>query len=313
MSRVDRRTIVAGLGATLLAGCAGPLRVGEEKKPAKGGIGGTGIVGTLTEFGSLILNGMRVETGADTAFTNAFGPMSEADLQIGDSLTIEAEGRNGALYARRVHLTQPLVGTVEAASESGDLTVMGVTVEPDDRMSGALPGDRVAVSGLWRRGSVVASRIDILSTPGPSAVAGEVGPGSVVGGASVQVSAATKLEVGTFITVTGDYAGGRLVEASATPGRFLGAAGPLRRLSIEGYLEPVAKAPGYAISGLGHSFDERAKLSAFADARTVFTGAYTGAFAVETGWVLPEDASDRRAFLKRMERHPGLAPPRTAR
>ncbi|MEO1512732.1 MAG: hypothetical protein AAFU70_11715, partial [Planctomycetota bacterium] len=80
-------------------------------------------------------------------------------------------------------------------------------------------------------------------------------------------------------------------------GRFTGAAGPLEQLSVEGYLEPSSKAPGFALSGLGHSFDPDARLEPFAEGRALFEGPYTGDFAVDLALALPEGVAARRAAL----------------
>ncbi|MEM8752997.1 MAG: hypothetical protein AAGF90_08480, partial [Pseudomonadota bacterium] len=62
MTALDRRAALAGIGAALLGACAPGSREGAgvadaRKDPAEGGIGGTGIVGVLTDFGSLVVNG----------------------------------------------------------------------------------------------------------------------------------------------------------------------------------------------------------------------------------------------------------------
>ena len=89
MISLSRRGVLAGLGAGLLASTA-PVRGATEKPPVEGGLGGTGIVGTLMGFGSLIVNGFRVETDAATAYSSTLGPFEPEALAVGQSLTIEA-------------------------------------------------------------------------------------------------------------------------------------------------------------------------------------------------------------------------------
>jgi hypothetical protein len=91
-----------------------------------------------------------------------------------------------------------------------------------------------------------------------------------------------------------------LVADRLTSGRFTGAAGRLGRLSIEGYLEPVNAAPGYRISGLGHSFAQNVSLERFADARALFRGGYDGRFRPDAALVLPDAPGRRRALLNRI-------------
>ena len=317
MVRVDRRGMVLGGGALALAACAPRVRVGESnkdgglKKP-KGGIGGTGVVGTLTDFGSLLVNGLVIETSARTQVSDAFGPSVLAGLAIGQSLTIEAETTQlfgsettDAVYeAIRVHITHPVVGRVTEVDTRGERALVAgvpVTLEPG-ALGRFVPGSRMAVSGLWRGISVVASRVEPVDAAGKDVIAGEVGGiggtgQPLIGGRAVTAPVESLPAPGTFVTAIGrDAPEGFRVE-KLTPGRFFGAAGALTDLSVEGYLEPIAAAPRFALSGLGHSFDEAAALASLSDARAVFSGAYDGSFVVEDGLVLPQNLPDRRRLL----------------
>ena len=71
--------------------------------------------------------------------------------------------------------------------------------------------------------------------------------------------------------------------------RLTGAAGPLKRLTIEGYLVQTRAASGYRVAGLGHSFARNIDLSPYAQGRTLLLGDYTGLFAVREALGLPED------------------------
>ena len=68
-------------------------------------------------------------------------------------------------------------------------------------------------------------------------------------------------------------------------------------ISVEGYLEPGALAPGFRLAGLGHSFERDLKLQSLAASRAVYLGPYDGLFAASTGYVVPEDFELRRALL----------------
>ena len=109
-SKFTRRTVVSGgLSSVLLPQIAWSQ---GAKRDAEGGIGGTGIVGLLTDFGSLIVGGNYVQTDATTLYSDGFGALEKGALSIGHSLTVEAAGASGALIARRVHITHPLVGKI---------------------------------------------------------------------------------------------------------------------------------------------------------------------------------------------------------
>jgi hypothetical protein len=296
----------AALAWTAAAVAAPGTVLGQATQPdAEGGIGGTGIVGVLTDFGSLIVAGNSVRTDGGTRYSNGFGALRETALQVGDSLTVEATGPENGLLARRVHVTYPLVGAISAVREGGRLIVVNGA---DVRLDGALrqfgTGDRVAVSGLWRGTQVQASRI----APAPSAldlVSGDVtrdGGRMRVGSVPVRGPGTGSPARGSFASIVGrfDAADGVMTAREVSTARFLGAAGPLVRLSVEGYLAPSSEAPGFRVSGLGHSFERNLKLAQFAGTRVLMNGGYTGRFAAEGAVVLPEGFGAQRRLLRRL-------------
>ncbi|MDW3183526.1 DUF5666 domain-containing protein [Roseobacter sp.] len=299
-----RAALAAGLSGLMLPGTVWSQSAERE---VEGGIGGTGIVGVLTDFGSLIVGGNRVQTDAATGFSDGFGGLREEDVQIGDSLTVEAMGAPDALVARRVHVTHPLVGRISAASEDERrVTINGVEVVTGSPDRGFVLGDRVAVSGLWQGTRVMASRLtaarsdlDLISGDVKRS-AGDIRLGTV----SVRGRGVGALPQGSFASAAGRYDAdtGRFRVDRLSTQRFIGAAGPLARLSIEGYLEPTDTAPGYRISGLGHSFERTLDLQRYAEARVRFSGAYTGRFAADSAVILPEAAEARRRLLRRLSR-----------
>lgn len=307
-SLFQRRTVLSGLG-TGAVGLALPGlgRTQETDRQVEGGIGGTGIVGILTDFGSVIVAGYRVATPADVRVTDAFGARSFASLSRGDSLTVEASGPNSALEAKRIHVTYPLVGVVTAVAAGGrSLMVSDVTVRLENAARGVKAGDRVAVSGLWNGSEIVASgvapaRADLDLVSGTVTRRGGrafVGPVAVSGRGTAALRSAGYAEIGGQF----DPQAQRLVAQTVETARFIGAAGPLRQLAIEGYLEPTTIAPGYRVSGLGHSFERDLQLAPFAEDRVLFRGAYTGLFDARSALVLPAQAAARRQVLGRLSR-----------
>ncbi|MEM8793176.1 MAG: DUF5666 domain-containing protein [Pseudomonadota bacterium] len=305
MSRIDRRLTILGFGAGMLSACS-DWQVAEGEKPEpRGGLGGTGIVGTLTDFGSLLVNGLRIETAADLAVTSALGRLAVSQLALGHNLTIEAETADGVLIARRVHLAHPVIGGVEKLSADGQSArVAGVNVVAEAGAIGRLqPGMRVAVSGTWRGDTVIASRIDPVASGRQDIIAGEIrgddSAGLSIGGLTLELNGAPAPLIGGFATVRGQMVEGRFIVENVLEGRFTGAAGPLEALSVEGYLEPTARAPFFAVSGLGHSFDEDAALAPLSENRAVFSGDYIGTFRVTDALPVPEDFAKRRELLRR--------------
>ncbi|WP_299918905.1 DUF5666 domain-containing protein [uncultured Roseobacter sp.] len=299
-SKLSRRTaLVAGLSTVLFPHVAWPQ---STERDVEGGIGGTGIVGILTDFGSLIVSGNLLQTDGSTRFSDGFGQINESDLKIGDSLTIEAAGPPEALLAKRVHVTHPLVGKVSAQSQDGlELVVNGVTCRLENPAADIGVGDRVAVSGLWRGRMVIASRVSRTRSP-RDLISGDVqiSFGRVrIGPVNMRGPGMSGLVDGSFATAIGRFepTQARFVAESLTATRFVGAAGALAQLSIEGYLDPVAAAPGYRVAGLGHSFARNLQLDRYEDTRVLFNGPYTGRFAANRAVVLPERFQARRSLL----------------
>lgn len=274
----------------------GPGRPQDRDRTVEGGIGGTGIVGILTDFGSLIVAGRRVLTNDQTVYADIFGPLRRADLRLGDSLTVEAFQTSSGLVAARVHVTQPLIGPVERMRAPDVLEVNGVTVRCDMPVNPIPTGTRIAVSGLWDRNEVRASRL-APARGSADVVAGTVLPSGQIGGARVRGLGAAP--AGSYAAATGRFVPDRgLAVDGAVRTRFTGAAGALTELVVEGYLAPISTAPGYHISGLGHSFARNLALDPFANERTLFAGAYTGLFAAQTAQILPSDPGRRRRTLR---------------
>ena len=297
---ISRRMALVGGAAAFAFPSAGFGQ--SSKREVEGGIGGTGIVGLLTDFGSLVVAGNYLITDERTKYSDAFGELSKTSLRLDHSLTVEAAGRASGLRAARVHVTYPLVGMIRGSEAGGRrLSINGVAVVLD-RASRFGVGDRVAVSGLWDgqtvRGSLLtAARADDDLISGDTIRAGGVTVGGVRlrgGGIARSTDGGYTEARGLFDPVTGEFRVRRFRNA-----RFIGAAGALKRLSIEGYLTPTDQAPGYRISGLGHSFSRNLRLDQFKDHRVLFNGRYTGLFAADAGLILPEGNSARRRILRR--------------
>ena len=307
MRNVDRRALLLGSTATLLGACAvgDDFAEGTRAQP-KGGIGGTGIVGTLTDFGSVIVNGLRIAVGPGLPVTTPFGDAAQDVLALGQNLTIEAETISGTLLARRIALVYPIVADLDAA-DAGDaaaMTIGGIPVrlEPG-AVNNSSPGQRVAVSGIWNGGEIVASRLDPVPGDTPVTVSGTLrgmGAGGrwTIGAVPVILPGGVTGQSGSFATASGALADGILEIDDYRPGRFTGAAGALTQLSVEGYLAPSPTAPFQAVDGLGHSFAEDTELAPYTGKRTLFVGPYDGKFNVDQGQVLEEAFDARRRQLR---------------
>jgi len=155
------------------------------------GIGGTGIVGIVTGFGSVCVNGLEVAYDDLTAIDSNGAAASPVDLAVGQLVVVEATGRGDRLRAKRIAVRDAAVGPVfEIDPVRGALVVLGqdVRVGPDvplgDRASqrplalaDIATGDFLAVSGLRQAdGIVVATRGDRGATRESGSVTGPLRP-----------------------------------------------------------------------------------------------------------------------------------------
>lgn len=292
MTDLNRRLMVIGGGLALLSGCAPGDDVAEDERRPKGGIGGTGIVGTLTDFGSLIVNGLRVVVPDGLSVETALGPIDQQNLAIGHSLTVEADETGGTLTARRVAIAHPVIGPIQTIAP-GDrmISVAGVRVRVQPEMiADRIVGETVAVSGAWRRDEVVASRLDFVQAASAAYVAGTVRQAAngmwTIGSIGVDIPAGANPQDGAYATARGRPSGGRFVIDEYREGRFTGAAGPLVALSVEGYLAPTAEAPFHTIDGLGHALSATSDVARLVGNRVLLSGGYSGLFDVENAVIL---------------------------
>ncbi|WP_372921963.1 hypothetical protein [Roseovarius sp.] len=293
-----RRQSLMLLGTAALAACSAPALVTRnEYDPFEGGIGGTGIVGTLYGFGSLLINGLRVELDSRTQFRSAFGATSRAALAPGQVLTVFAVQTKERLLARNVMVDYALVGTLEH-SQSG-ASVNGVPlIDRAEALTHGAFGERVAVSGVWTPNGLRPSRIDQASA-GPDLIAGtaDIAPGGVFSIGSVPIEHAGPTPVqGSFAAAFGRAQSGGFSAERLHSGRFI-RRDNLRQLSVEGYLESSRNAPGLRIAGLGHNFTRDARLSAVGNRRAIYFGEYKGLFGARQGFIVPDEFAAREQLL----------------
>jgi hypothetical protein len=225
---------------------------GPERRMTDRGIGGTGIIGVITGFGSVCVNGFEVAYDPAASVSVDGRPDGADVLRVGQLAAIEAGGSLGAeLQARRVAVRHEVVGPVEAPPEgAGLIRVAGqIVVVPSDVQGNPLVrrDDWVAVSGLRSRGGrIVATRIDVR-TPGRAVIHGrlEREPEGAwrIDGARIQLPDGAAPVTGRLVQVSGTYADG-LLRATAwepdllasDPAAYFGAA--VDRLSVEQFVGP---------------------------------------------------------------------------
>jgi hypothetical protein len=308
--------------------------IGGTGAPATGpaisdrGIGGTGIVGVITGFGSVFVNGLEVAYTPATPLTVDGVSDPDAALRVGQLAAIVASDDRG-LNAVSIDVRHEVSGPVTSVSAGGGtagstLVVAGQQVVIDSgteglQGSGGLqtvrPGQWVAVSGLrGPDGVITASRID-QRMPGTILVRGPVMPragGWWIGDLSVQPPSGARVAPGANITARGTMVNGTLSVTTADPdvlssdpAAFFGS--HVRRMVIESF---VSAADGHVRLGRGW-------LAAPAQGVVVPAGAHRAIVEFERGargdFVATHLRGAGRPFVPRRapfapERHGSLGP-----
>ncbi len=208
---------------------------GNGSGGVSGGTNGTGISsGTITGFGSVILNDSQFEVTSSTSIrVNDTSGLSQSDLKLGMVAVVKFDGAN----ATSISVDDELKGRVDSVDpDNSMLTVMGTQITVDNAtifdninpadLTGISAGDLVEVHGLFdfMNLSIRATRIEEITqlSPGEFEVKGPVSsfdnpPGSftistlVVDYAANNVLLPTGTGNGSFVEVKGDLVGGELV------------------------------------------------------------------------------------------------------
>jgi hypothetical protein len=183
------------------------------------GIGGTGIVGVVTGFASICVDGVEVRLDRTVPVSINGTAATAAQLRVGQLVVIEATRpvtipESGA-QARSVSVRYEVSGPIEAVNpSSGAVAVAGqqVMVLPTTWVAGRFGvGNWVTVSGLRQAdGTIIASRLDPART-GALAVRGQItreGDASRIGGLVLHEPALATVKSGTFVSVAGRYRNG---------------------------------------------------------------------------------------------------------
>ncbi len=244
------------------------------------GLGGTGVIGTIRRFGSIIVNDLRIAYPQDVAVRIDGEAASAAALKIGQVVHVVARPGPGGLSTQRIDVTSEVVGPVESAAP-GRLVVLGQRVMTDGLPGEWAAGTRVAVSGLRRPDGVIVASLVEPRGSGPDRVAGPVrrnGDGTLaIGGLRLQ--GADALPPGKRALVTGSVEAGTMRVTNAAQGGLPFSAG-LRTLSIEAYIGRAGSrldlGSGFAVTGRpGAAVPKQGSVRAVVTARVAPDGALT--------------------------------------
>ncbi|WP_158926178.1 DUF5666 domain-containing protein [Acidisphaera sp. S103] len=195
-----------------IGGTGAPSRM----QVADRGIGGTGIVGIVTGFASVCVDGLEVRLDKSVPVSINGRAMTTGQLRVGQMVIINATGplasRESVPQARKITVRYEVSGPIEAVDiRSGSIRVAGqaVMVLPTTWMAGRFGiGDWTSVSGLRQPdGTIIASRLD-RARIGALFVRGQVvrEHGTIrIGSLVLHGPAASGTVAGTFVTVAGGY------------------------------------------------------------------------------------------------------------
>lgn len=260
-----------------MGGTGKPAVTGQEQKtpgPAPtGGMGGTGItasagvVGVVTGFASICVNGAEVFYGNRTPVEINGRPAAAKDLERGQVVRVEAQQTSPNEYrAARIAVLEAVVGPVTRVdAERRVFWVMGQPVRLVSDAVSALSGNglpalksSVRVSGLMNaRGELLASRVEGVSPNEPVYLMANIAQVDRrvvhLGWVRVELPAGAErdgLQIGQEVAVRGRWDGeGIVADRYWVDPRLKFAAQP-KRLSLEGYVFEC-DAPGrYALNGI---------------------------------------------------------------
>ncbi len=268
---------LGGTGATAqrpsgtdgIGGTASPL-AGDASKGGGDGIGGTGIVGVVTGFASICVNGVELHYQPSTPVQQGERTYSAAQLAVGQVVAVRAgPSRADALQsgqqlqAQRIEVLYAAVGPItQISAVNNTLEVMGQRAQalaPED-LRGLGVGDWVRVSGhRLPTGEIRASRVQGIAAKSENAQV--LGMVTAVQGAALRIGATTvqfgsaqqealkralqgqtgtaQTLLGRELRVSGMWDGARLVAQSATPSPTRAGLGAVGVVLLQGYVHGV--------------------------------------------------------------------------
>lgn len=231
-----------------------PAVAGEKDDLREGGLTGTGIVGEITDLGSIIVQGHRITFEPSLTTQSALGDKPADQLLPGDVVAVALKRQAQAWHAEEISEIYPLVGPIEAVSKD-TIAVLGVEVSLQTEAKTARVGNWIAVSGFWENERVIATRIQEIAPLEHAIVQGSFakpdGNASVsVGGIALPNLAVEHAREGDVLRVSIDIAGEQWRVISIDHGLF---STPVALVLAEGYFSDVAPSGHYTISGSGLS------------------------------------------------------------
>lgn len=203
-----------------------------------------GIVGTITGFASVCVNGLEVHYDGRTPVTENGESSTAGRLAVGQVVSIEAVAAAGGLHARDMAIIDTLVGPVTHSHGHGKtIQVMGQTVNlgPDTRLAtngkALAPGQMVRVSGMVAAdGQVHATRVQLDAGKHGASIAGAL---VVIGRSHATIAGVPVVGVnaGGNVIAKGIWNGQALVARTTRPDPAFRFAGKADLVVVEGLVQ----------------------------------------------------------------------------
>jgi|CXWL01.1.fsa_nt_gi hypothetical protein len=239
---------IGGTGTTQ-SGIGGAGNVANDS-----GIGGTGIIGVITGFASICVNGVEIHYDNATQVAVDGRPSTTRDLAVGQVIAARVFGTSQEFTARNIAVIHAAVGPISSLNpETGEMRILGQTVQVDQSryygdFSNLKTGDWVQVSGhRLSNGAIVASRIETTPLHAEASLNGYVtqidAQSFEINGTRVNYDAklyAVGVSQGMEVQVTGQWDGANLMAQHIQTEPTRQSIGNVEHVVIEGYVHALS-------------------------------------------------------------------------
>ena len=123
------------------------------------GIGGTGIVGTVTGFGSIFVNGVEIEITQQTRLTLNGQSVDDHNFSIGETVEVLTENANAYTNALQLNIRHEVIGPVTSWNPTtAMLEILGQQVQLSDHNGQWQQRQTLAISGYRDANGIIQAR-----------------------------------------------------------------------------------------------------------------------------------------------------------
>jgi Domain of unknown function (DUF5666) len=216
---------IGGTGDTANSGVGGtgvsPNKgIGGTGNTANSGVGGTGIVGVITGFASVCVNGEEVLYDNATKVDVDGQPANISALEVGQLVAIDSNNLGNALKASRISVSHLMIGEIQQINLADNtIQMMGKTINlaatinsKGLKINNLAKNQTLKLSGMVAtNGQIFVSRIDVALKNTPTSISGVIDLAGRVNGIKIAQSKQFKpLNSGSLVTIVGEWNGSAL-------------------------------------------------------------------------------------------------------